>query len=362
MSQSLVIDRSERMDIIKLAKKLSVSTATVSRALRPETAHLVREPLRRRIQEVAEESGYIPSPAARGMRTQKALIVTVVIPYDEYVLLGEYHGRLLRAIMRRTRELGIDVRICTLNNLREDFVESLWDLSFGSGGILYLGSTLSADNVKSLRRLTRPFAVIKSALPPDHSSDEIPASVIGVDNVQAGYLAAKHLLELGHRRIGFINAARALHFDAYERLLGVKKACVEFAVPFEQELYVESSPDFYSGADMWKKFSGPSRPTAMICMNDELARGLIKGAAADGVLCPKDLAVVGFDDSRLAFFIEPGLTSVRQPLDEVGASCVNSVHGALQEGITAAAAKKDIDFPPELIIRESSGAPLGAGR
>jgi DNA-binding LacI/PurR family transcriptional regulator len=348
------------MDIVKLAKKLSVSTATVSRALRPETAHLVRESLRRRIQEAAEQLGYIPSAAARGMRTQRALIVNVVIPADEYVLLGEYHGRLLSAIMKRTKELGIEFRISSLDNLREDFIESLWDASYGSGGIIYLGSTLSADNVKSLRRLTRPFAVIKSALPPDHTAGDIPASVIGVDNVHAGYLAARHLLELGHRRIAFLNAARALHFDAYERLLGIKKAFVEFAAPFESALYLESNPDFYSGADAWKKLSGTGKPTAVICVNDELARGVIRGAAEDGVRCPEDIAVIGFDDSRLAYFISPGLTSVRQPLDDVGAACVNTVHEAAQAG---AGGKRDIDFQPELIVRESSGKPLpGASR
>lgn len=358
MSYRLITDGTERMDIVKLAKKLSVSTATVSRALRPETAHLVREPLRRRIQEAAEQLGYVPSPAARGMRTQRAMIVSVVIPYDEYVLLGEYHGRLLRAIMRRTRDLGIDVRISSLDNLREDFIENMWDVSYGSGGIIYLGSTLSADNVKSLRRLTRPFAVIKSALPPDHTAGEIPASVIGVDNIQAGYLASRHLLELGHRRIAFINASRALHFDAYERLLGIKKAFVEFAAPFESALYLESSPDFYSGADAWKKLRGTGKPTAVICMNDELARGVIRGAEEDGVRCPQDLAVLGFDDSRLAYFIAPGLTSVRQPLDDVGSACVNAVYEALQSGTVV---KHDIDFQPELIVRESSGKPIVAG-
>ena len=355
MSYRLIAYGAERMDIVKLAKKLSVSTATVSRALRPETAHLVREPLRRRIQEAAEQLGYVPSPAARGMRSQKALIVSVVISQDEYVLLSEYHGRLLRAIMRRTKDLGIDVRISSLDNLRDDFIESMWDVSYGSGGIIYLGSTLSADNVKSLRRLTRPFAVIKSALPPDHTAGDIPASVIGVDNIQAGYLAARHLLELGHRRIAFLNAARSLHFDAYERLLGIKKAFVEFSAPFETALYMECNPDFYSGADAWKKLNGTGKPTAVICLNDELARGVIRGAAEDNVKCPEDLAVIGFDDSRLAYFTAPGLTSVRQPLDDVGAACVNVVHEALQSG---AAAKHDIDFQPELIVRESSGKPL----
>ena len=346
------------MDIVKLAKKLQVSTATVSRALRPETAHMVREPLRRRIQETAEQLGYIPSPAARGMRAQRALIISVVIPSDEYVLLGEYHGRLLSAIMKRTRELGIDVRISSLDNLRENFIENLWDVSYGSGGIIYLGSTLSADNVKSLRKLTRPLAVIKSALPPDHTAGDLAASVIGVDNIEAGYLAARHLLDLGHRRIAFINAARALHYDAYERLLGIKKAFVEFAAPFETALYLEANPDFLSGAKAWEKLRGPGRPTAIICLNDEIARGLIRGAGEDGVRCPQDIAVVGFDDSRLAYFVTPGLTSVRQPLGSVGEAFVNTIHETLQSG---SAAKHDVDFRPELIVRESSGERIAGG-
>lgn len=346
------------MDIIKLAKKLQVSTATVSRALRPETAHLVRGPLRRRIQETAEQLGYIPSPAARGMRARRALILSVVIPPDEYVLLGEYHGRLLGAIMKRTRELGIEFRIGSLDNLRENFIENLWDVSYGCGGIIYLGSTLSADNVKSLRKLTRPLAVIKSVLPPDHTAGDLRVSVIGVDNVEAGYLAARHLLELGHRRIAFINAARAVHYDAHERLLGIKKALVEFAAPFESALYLEVNPDFFSGAKAWEKLSGPGRPTAIICLNDEIARGLIRGAGEDGVQCPQDIAVVGFDDSRLAYFVTPGLTSVRQPLDRVGEAFVNTIHEALQSG---SAAKRDLDFRPELIVRESSGEPTARG-
>lgn len=348
----------ERMGIVKLAKKLSVSTATVSRALRPETAYLVREPLRRRIQEAAEKLGYIPSPAARGMRAKRALLVNVVIPCDEYVLLGEYHARLLGAIMKRTKDLGIEFRISSLGNLHGNLIESLWDVSYGSGGIIYLGNTLSADNVKSLRRLSRPVVVIKSALPPDHTAGEISASVIGVDNIQGGYLASRHLLGLGHRRIAFINAARALHFDAYERLLGIKKAFVEFAAPFESALYMEAIPDFYSGAKAWKKLRGPGKPTAVICLNDELARGVIHGAAEDRVRCPEDLAVIGFDDSRLAYFVSPGLTSVRQPLGDVGAACVNAVHEALQSGSVV---KQDIDFQPELIVRESSGKPVPGG-
>ncbi len=175
-----------------------------------------------------------------------------------------------------------------------------------------------------------------------------------MDNVQAGYLAARHLLELGHSRIGFLNAARSLYFDAYERVLGFKKACVEFAVPFDPDLYFECSPDLYTSADMWKKLAGPRRPTAVICMNDEVARGLIHGTSAGGVQCPEDLSVVGFDDSRFAHFIQPGLSSVRQPLDEVGTTCVEAVHSMLQAGTTAAAAKHDVNFQPELIVRGST--------
>jgi len=344
------------MNIVELARNLSVSIATVSRALRPETAHLVGEPLRRRIQKAARDFDYDPSPAARGMRAKRLLTISVVIPYEEYIFLGEYHARLLFSIMMETKALGLDVRMRSVDNLRKDFVECMWDAGMGSGGVIYLGSTLSADNVNSLRRLKRPIVVIKSSLPPDHSAAEVPVSVVGVDNVQGGYLAAKHLLELGHRRIGFANAPRILHHDAYERLLGIKKAFVEFAVPYDPELYMECNPDFYSGVRSWREYYSARRPTAMIGMNDELVRGLIKEAAVDGIRCPENLAVVGYDDSRLAYFVSPGLTSVRQSLDEVGKACVDNLYEAIRAG--GSSEKRDVVFAPVLVVRESSGVPI----
>ncbi len=346
------------MDIVALAKKLQVSTATISRALRPEVAHLVREPLRLRIQKAAQELDYTPSAAARGMRAKKALIVSIVIPYEEYIFLGEYHARLVFSIMMTTKKLGLDVRMCSVDNLRKDFVERMRSVSFGSGGVIYLGSTLSDDNMLQLKSLQRPTVVIKSSLPPNHTAAEVPATVVGVDNVHGGFLAAEHLLRRGHRRIGYANAPRNLHYDAYERLMGIRKALAKFNVPYDPDLYIECNPDFGSGMRIWKEFYRSRRPTAIICMNDELARGLIREAATDGVRCPEDLAVVGYDDSRLAYFMSPGLTSVRQSLDEVGTACVTAIHAMLTSERRPAEAKRDIDFKPTLVIRESSGGPV----
>lgn len=345
-----------RAGIVQIAARLGVSPSTVSRALRPETAHLVQADRRKQILDLAERQRFSPNPGARMLRKGVNPTLTVVVPLDENIFFSEYYGRFLAGTLHAAAARDWDVHICTLRaRPGAEFRETIQHLGLDTSGIIYLAEPLSRAALEQLRGYRRPLVLSKSSLPPDAVVRDIGAPVVGVDNVGGARAAASLLLQLGHRRIGLL-LGPATSRDAVERRAGYLEVMERAGIPVKPAWMFEGPFTTEGGrAGMTAMLKLDHRPTAFCCASDEIAFGALDAARAAGLECPRDVSIVGFDDGLWATAARPALTTVRQPLAELAERAV----GLVIEAATApgnAILPLQSDMPAALVIRESTRA------
>jgi DNA-binding LacI/PurR family transcriptional regulator len=345
---------------VQIAERLGVSPSTVSRALRSETAHLVRADRRKQILDLAERQRFSPNPGARMLRKGVNATLSVVVPLDENIMFSEFYGRYLAGTLHAAAAREWDVHICTLRRKPgSDFRETMQHLGLDTAGIIYLGEPLTEQDVHKLRGYRRPLVLTKSSLPPGVDVLEVGSPVVGVDNFGGATAAASLLLQLGHRRIGLLLGPSTSR-DACERRAGYLEALERAGVAMPPEWVVECPFSADGGrSGMAALLAAPTRPTALCCANDEIAFGAIDAARAAGIECPRDISVVGFDDGMWAAACRPALTTVRQPLSDLAERAVGLViEGATSPGRPVLAGQSEM--PAALVIREST-QPLTPG-
>lgn len=348
-----------RAGIVRIAARLGVSPSTVSRALRPETAHLVRSDRRKEILDLAEQQHFSPNPGARMLRKGVNSTLTVVVPLDENIFFSEYYGRFLSGTLHSAAARGWGVHISTLRRTPgTSFRQAMQYLSLDTSGIIYLAEPLSHADVQELRGYHRPFIMTKSALPPDIKASDLDVPVLGVDNFAGAQTAANMLLQLGHQRIALLLGPPGSR-DAFERKLGYVSVLEKAGVLPRPEWMHEGPFSAETGrVGMTALLEGKERPTAVCCASDEIAFGAIHAARLTGLRCPKDISIVGFDDGLWATACRPALTTIRQPLADLAERAVS----LLVEAASAPdKARRPVlsDMPAAMVIRESThSAPL----
>lgn len=348
--------KAHRTGIVEIATRLNVSPSTVSRALRPETAHLVRADRRKAILELADRLHFTPNPGARILRRGMNSTLTVVVPFDENIFFSEFYGRFLSGTIRAAGARGWDVHISTLRRKPgSDFREVLQHTGLDTSGVIYLAEPLTCEEVQKLRGYRRPLVLTKSALPNDIPVQEIGVPVVGVDNLNGARSAASFLLQLGHRRIGLIMGPSASR-DAHERKQGYIETLRGAGVMPPPEWIFEGSFDAQTGrAGVAAMLSRSRRPTAICCANDEIAFGALDAARDAGLRCPDDVSIVGFDDGPWATICRPALTTIRQPLANLADRAVSLIVEASNHPSRLPSFGTG-DVPAAIVIRESTRA------
>jgi DNA-binding LacI/PurR family transcriptional regulator len=349
--------RSQRLDktgIVQIAAKLGVSPSTVSRALRPETAHLVREDRRKQILDLAEKQHFLPNLGARMLRKGVNMTLTVVVPLDENIFFSEYYGRFLAGTLHAAAARGWGVHICTLRRKEgASFREAMQHLALNSSGLIYLAEPLSHADLQELKGYRRPFVLTKSALPPGVRVADLGVPVVGVDNLSGARSVASLLLQLGHRKIGLLLGPAGSR-DVDERRRGYLEMLEKAGIKLRAEWVHEGPFSAETGrAGIAKFLQCAERPTAVCCANDEIAFGAINAAHVAGLRCPEDISVVGFDDGIWATACQPALTTVRQPLADMAERAVGLVVEAASSPERATRVMLD-EMPAPMMIREST--------
>ncbi|MGB3327450.1 MAG: substrate-binding domain-containing protein, partial [Thermomicrobiales bacterium] len=197
-------------------------------------------------------------------------------------------------------------------------------------------------------------------------SDALPSSRIdgvSVDNVGGGYLATKHLIDLGHRRIGFISGPLRTS-SRIERFEGYRNALLDAGIRFDRDLFWEGASSSgigdVEGAEIGRDgaralLANTGRPTGLVTINDMYALGAYAGASDVGLRVPDDVSIVGFDDITMAEIANPPLTTIRQPLKEMMTSAVNTLISRLER--TTEASAQVTTVPTEIVIRKSTAPP-----
>jgi DNA-binding LacI/PurR family transcriptional regulator len=336
------------ISIKDIARVAGVSHSTVSRAL--GDSPLVREETRERIQALAREMGYSPDLQARALvlgrtRTLGVVVTSIADPFVAAVVQG---------IEDAAHGTGYSVILSSSNAEPRREIEAVELLRAKRVDlVIVLSSRLGALYLEHLERIGAPVVLINS-----HSEDRGPYTFsVTVDNRHGGYLATRHLLVLGHRRIAYISG-QAHHSDDRERLAGYRHALEEGGAEADPRLVILGDGDTSGGQralpELW---AHSPRPSAVFCYNDRTAIGLIHAARQAGMRLPDDLAIVGFDDIPFASFIEPALTTIAQPMRALGQRAVEMGLALLDErGQEQAPPADNVVLRGQLIVRASCGA------
>ncbi|MFW2828900.1 LacI family DNA-binding transcriptional regulator [Sphingomonas sp. ID0503] len=325
--------------ISDVAAQAGVSIKTVSRVL--NKAPHVRDELRQRVERAAQQLNYRPNQAARRLAGSKSFLIAHL--YDNPN--PQYIAGIQAGAARRCRELGyhlvvepVDAHSRHLDDAAERMVATL-----APDGIL-LSPPLSdnAQLLATLDRLGTPVARLAAAR---HDRN----IHIFMDERAAARAVTEHLIALGHKRIGIVRG-HPEHAAASARLSGYQDALSAAGLRPEAGLVAQGYFDIHSGMEATRVLLAANpRPTAIFATNDEMALGGIMAARAMGVDVPGELSIAGFDDTPMSRLIWPALTTVRQPLEEMGWTAVESL-------LAGPADFAEHKLPFELMIRASTVA------
>lgn len=330
-------------DIARLA---GVSESTVSRALRDNP--IINEKTRKKVQKIARDHQYQINESARNLRLNKSHTIAVVMLLDPacgQVISDPFLLDLLGNVADELTKNGYDLLLSTTQVLGEDLSPRYLD-SKRADGMIIIGQGEQGHKIEALAGSRKPFVVWGADRPGQKYS------TVGSDNKKGAYLAVRHLIDAGRKRIAFLGDSR--HPEIEQRLAGYHQALKEAGLPAEENLQVQT--DFSSQSGYVKtrdELVGQAHSfDAIFTVSDAIAMGAIKYLGEKGIRVPEDVAVSGFDDIPTSAYCTPSLTTVRQNTAEGGRQLVTCLLDQLS-GKEARTVVLDVD----LIIRQSSGGP-----
>jgi LacI family transcriptional regulator len=328
------------MSLKKLAEHLGLNPATVSVVLNEVPGRAIPQATRDRIKAAAKELNYRPSLLARSLRNRRTLSIGILVPE-----LGDgYHTQVMSGIGDHLMDAGY-FYFTAHHRHRKNLVEEYSQMLLGRGA----EALIAIDTL-----LEHPFPVPVVAVAGHRPIDGVTNVVL--DHRFAAELALTHLHSLGHRRVAFMRG-QPFSSDSDERWRSIVQVAREVGIAIRSELTVQLDRDVSSpelGYPVIQHLlSNREQFTAVVAFNDMSAIGAIRALQDSGLQVPADVSVIGFDDINAAAFNNPRLTTIRQPLANMGrmaAQCVlNRIHGRERF-------RKQIIVEPELVVRESTRA------
>ena len=334
-----------------IAKQAGVSRSTASRVVNDDPN--VSEPVRKRVQQVIQATGYQPHAAARSLASQRSHMIGLVLPRTVSSFFTDpYFPRLTQGVAQACNLHNLTLGLFILATKQDE--ERIYPRLSRNGLLDGIIVQTAQKGDKLINRLIESeFPVIVAGRPFNTNG----VSYIDVDNLQAAYQAVIHLVGLGYRRIGTITGMLngTVGIDRKE---GYLKAIGEQRWPVDKALIVEGDFSELSGYTAMKKLLS-ARPDAVFAASDTMATGAIRAVKEAGLSVPGDIAFVGFDDLPVASLVDFKLTTIRQPITQFGAQAVEALIDLIENGIKPA---RRIIMDTELVIRESSGASIRNGR
>ncbi len=334
---------SSKVTIVDVAEKAGVSLGTVSRVINDDI-HVADE-TRERVLAVAKELGFVANRQARGLKGRKTNTVGVLVPN-----LGTgYIGEIMRGIDHELEINQLDLMVFTTQRMADKEAKYVANMMQGMvDGLLFLIPRSPSDYIGTLVDRNFPFVLI------DNQVADEPCPYVGATNWQGAYKATEYLIDLGHRRIGFITGSMDLN-SATDRLEGFKSALRTHHIAENPDLIYKgeyTQPSGFAGAATLLDLD--EMPTVIFASNDTMAMGAMDAVRNRGLQVPEDISILGFDDVPQSAMIRPALTTVRQPLEQIGRVATQMLTDILKNP------EKEVDemrLPTELIIRDSVQPP-----
>ncbi|MED4300783.1 LacI family DNA-binding transcriptional regulator [Geobacillus stearothermophilus] len=323
-----------------VAKRANVSTATVSRVLR-NTGNVTEE-TRQRVLEAIEALNYQPNVLGRYLRRMETETVLVVVPD----ITNPFFSKVLRGIEAVALKHGYQVLLGDTQNdarLEEQYLNVLPQRQVD--GMIFLTARIRKELVEEMARQF-PIVLACEYL----EGTDIPT--VSIDNISSARKATEYLIRLGHRRIAHLSGPMDVILSR-DRLRGYYQALAQHEIEVDAALVQEGDFTYESGYHLTLKLLALEKPpTAIFAANDEMAIGAVKAIRHRGGRVPDDVAVVGFDDIHMASIFEPSLTTIAQPMFEIGQKAMELLL-RLIEGIDVE--RRQLVLPDRLVIRDSCG-------
>lgn len=331
----------KRTTIVDVAASAGVSIKSVSRALNNEPH--VSDELKRRVLASAKALKYEPNVVAQGLAGRRSYMLGLVYenPSANYIVelqkgaLDRLHGERYRLVVLPVESID-EVRDRVLALVRSGALD---------GVVLAPPASDHPPTIEALRDGHIPFTRIGATRFPDASPNTV------IDDLDAACEMTRYLIGLGHREIGLIKGV-STHSATEARLMGFSKALAEAGISPRLDLIEQGEFDFESGLVAGRRLlDRPDRPTAIFAQNDDMACGALMAAHDLGIAVPRDVSIVGFDDSQIAREIWPRITTIHQPVQDMARTATDMLVALLE--------KKPISWLVrhsfEMIIRQSSG-------
>jgi len=302
---------------------------------------------RQRVLKAIAKLGYHPSDVARSLRTRRTQIIGLVIPD----ITNPYYGEVVEAVEEVSFEHGYTLILAHSSHLPERELRYSEVLrSKQVDGAIFLPVTPDLEPLHTLRRAGIAVVVLERLVP--------GYPCILADEHCAGFLATRHLLELGHRRIGcFVLASDST--SSVARAEGYRAALLEAGILPDKNLVVECDYGYGAGEMAAHRFLHlPHRPTALVAHNDLMAIGAMKAFAEAGLRVPADISVVGFDDIAAASYVQPPLTTIAFPKRQMGKEAIEMLLSLLRS--EEPPAPRTMKLGVELVVRSSTTQPAPA--
>src|SRR6266536_4121345 len=333
----------QRLTIRQIAHLAGVSIATVSRVLngRGDVADETRDLVSR----VIRENGYTANRSARGLSARRTGLVGILVP----LLFPAYFASILAGAAEALSERDLQIVLSPTGGEHDREVSVLDRLHGLTDGALIILPQESSEELERLLDGGYRFVVLDPLM---RLAERIPS--VSAAHTSGADQAMRHLLDLGHRRIAQITGPRGW-LATEDRRRGYRAALAAAGILPDPALEVEAVPEIVPGRDAAESLLDlPDPPTAIFAFNDNIAIGAIQAARARGLRVPDDLSIVGFDDVEHATIVTPALTTVRQPLAEMGRTAVSLLNRLLDgHGFETL----HVELATRLVIRDSTAAP-----
>jgi LacI family transcriptional regulator len=325
-----------------VAKMAEVSISTVSRVMNaPES---VVESKRSRVLEAIQDLKYQPNALARGLIYKKSNTLGVMIPD----VRNPYYGNVIRGMEDAAKKLGYNLMICNTDHDKKrliSYLRSFYEKQID--GIVFTSDFMYPDYYEAIQRYMLPVVLVST-----QSYDyELPS--VNINDEQGGYDATKYLIELGHKKIGMVCFSLTDSMSGLSRYRGFLRALREFDLERSCGRCVEFAGYWFDDAEEAAGHLFAKHPdlTAVFAVSDEFAMGIISYLHSRNTAVPDQVSVVGFDDIRMARMTIPKLTTIAQPMYELGHRGIEKLHEIIEGGESAEL--REI-MPHRLIVRDSS--------
>lgn len=328
-----------------IAKEVGVSRSTISRVVNGSPN--VRPEVRKHVLEYIHEIGYQPHAAARSLASQHSGMIGLVLPQTVSSFFTDpYFPYLTQGIAYRCNNNDLTLSLFLVENKADE--ERIYPRIARRGFLdgMFVQSGHSGDTmIEFIRKSSLPIVILGRPFEPEGFN------YIDVDNLNAAVTATQHLINLGYRRIAHITGSKHSTVTI-DRMAGYKKAMLEAGRTVDEALIAEGDFSESTGYDAMKVLL-PQKPDAVFAASDLMATGAMRAISEAGLRVPEDIAMVGFDDVPVASMPHVKLTTIRQPITQMGMKAVEFLTDLIANGTCP---PRSIVLDTELIVRESCGA------